>query len=289
MSAAERGLVLRLDFEGPLDWEAMLAYFRARAIPGVEHAAETSYRRTVVIDGDPGVLELTGGGADHLLLGADLPHWEGLTQVVQRVRRVFSLDAPIDQATNHLLKDPVIGPLLRARPGLRVPGTWDPFETGVRAIIGQQVSVAGANTLIGRLVQRLGKAVPGVHALGLSHTFPPPCVLANEDLSGLGLPRARAEAIRGFARAVESGDIQLDRSVPLARLVDSITSIRGLGPWTAHYIALRIGERDAFPAGDLGLRRALRITGPDVSSRLEALAAAWSPWRATAAIQLWHA
>jgi AraC family transcriptional regulator of adaptative response / DNA-3-methyladenine glycosylase II len=286
---ADGGLVLRLAFTGPLDWETMLAYFRARAIPGVEHVSNTAYRRTIVVDGNPGVLELTRAAADKLLLRAHLPHWEGLIHIVQRARRIFSLDAPVVEAATHLSHDPLIGPLITARPGLRVPGTWDPFETGVRAIVGQQVSVAGATTIIGRLVRRLGQPVPGLGALGLSHTFPPADELATAEIGGLGLPRARARAIQQFARAVKRGGVPLDRSVPLERLVDAITAAPGLGPWTAHYIALRLGERDAFPADDLGLRRALKRLKPQDTPSLVQLASHWSPWRATAATQLWHA
>ena len=286
---ADGGLLLRLAFSGPLDWETMLAYFRARAIPGVEHVTDTTYRRTIVVEGDPGVLELTHTDADQLLLRAHLPHWEGLIHVVQRARRIFSLDAPVDEASRHLCTDPLIGPLITARPGLRIPGTWDPFETGVRAIVGQQVSVAGATTIIGRLVQQLGQPVPGLDALGLSHVFPAADALAEVDLGRLGLPRQRATAIQQFAQAVERGDVPLDRSAPLEHLVKTITAIRGLGPWTAHYIALRLGERDAFPADDLGLRRALNTLKPNGTPSLDELASQWSPWRATAATQLWHA
>ena len=267
----------------------LLGYFRARAIPGVEHVTDAAYRRTVVVDGDPGVLELTRAGTDQLMLRAHLPHWEGLIHIVQRARRIFSLDAPIDGASDHLSHDPIIGPLIRARPGLRVPGSWDPFETAVRAIVGQQVSVAGASTITGRLVRRHGKRVPGLDALGLTHTFPPPHVLANTDLTNLGLPGARAAAIGQFADAVARGDVPLDRSAPLDRLVDAITAIPGLGPWTAHYIALRLGERDAFPADDLGLRRAVKNLMPEATPSLDELAVHWSPWSATAATHLWHA
>jgi len=286
---ADGGLLLRLAFTGPLAWEEMLTYLRARAIAGVEQVTDTGYRRTVVVDGDPGVLELTWGGADHLLLRAHLPHWEGLIHIVQRARRIFSLDAPVEAANQHLVSDQIVGRLIRARPGLRVPGAWDPFEVGVRAIIGQQVSVAAANTLIGRFVRQVGQPIAGLASLGLSHSFPSPEVLANADLSGLGLPRARVEAIRNFARCVERGEVRLDRSTGLDQLTAAITAIRGLGPWTAQYIALRLGERDAFPTDDLGLRRALQTLRRDRRPSLADLAANWSPWRATAAVQLWRA
>jgi AraC family transcriptional regulator, regulatory protein of adaptative response / DNA-3-methyladenine glycosylase II len=286
---ADGGLRLRLSYDGPLDWEALLAYFKARAIAGVEHVGEDCYRRTVVVDGDPGVLELERGGEDHLLLTAHLPHWQGLMHVVARARRIFALDSPAQQATQQLAGDPTIGALLQDRPGLRVPGTWDPFETGVRAIVGQQVSVAAANTLVARLVARTGTPVAGLAQLGLSHTFPSPSRLATADLSGLGLTGARADAVRAFARAVDRGEVALDASVSLQRLVDSIVAVRGLGPWTAHYIALRMGEPDAFPADDLGLRRALARIAPAPKRGLDELAEHWSPWCATAATHLWLA
>src|SRR5215218_2725680 len=199
---ADGGLRLRLPFRGPLDWEAMAAYFADRAVPGVEHVSGGTYRRTIVVGDDPGVLELWRGGDDHLVLRAHLPHWEELVHVVQRARRIASLDFELDEPASHLARDPTIGPLLENRPGLRPPGTWDPFETGVRAIIGQQVTLAGANTIAGRLVRRLGTPVPGLEQLGLSHTFPAPATLATADLGGLGLTTSRAAAIRAFARAV---------------------------------------------------------------------------------------
>src|SRR5438270_5240745 len=133
---ADGGLTLRLPFQPPLDWDAMLGYFAARAIPGVEHVEGRTYRRTIVVEGDPGVLEIWPGGPDHLLLRAHLPHWEGLIHVVQRARRIFNLDADIESAGRHLSTDPVLGRLVRTRPGLRMPCAWDPYESGVRAIIG---------------------------------------------------------------------------------------------------------------------------------------------------------
>jgi AraC family transcriptional regulator, regulatory protein of adaptative response / DNA-3-methyladenine glycosylase II len=286
---ADGGLLLRLPFHGPLDWDALCAYFGDRAIRGVEHVSGTTYRRTVVIGGDPGVLELFPGGEDHLLLRAHLPHWGELMHVVERARRVASLDLALDEPSRQLAGCPTIAPLLRVRPGLRPPGTWDPFESGVRTIIGQRVSVANANGVAGRLVERLGEAVPGLQSLGLTHTFPPPSTLASASLDGVGLTPTQADAIRSFARAVLDDAIPLDRSVSLERLIESITAIDGLGPWTAHYLALRLGEPDAFPAGDLGPRRTLRgrrgrsaVSNGEVADR-------WRPWRALAATHLWVA
>ena len=283
---ADGGLPLRLVYHGPLDWTALIEYLGARAIPGVEQVSDQTYRRTIVVDGDPGVIELRPGGREVIVLVVHLPHWEELIHVVERARRIGGLNLDIAEAERHLARDDVIGPIVRAHSGVRVPGTWDPFETGVRAIIGQQISIAAANTISGRLVTRLGTAVPGLSKLGLTHTFPSAETVADADLGGLGLTPARADAVRAFARAVAEGDIRLDGSASLEELVASVTAIAGLGDWTANYIALRLGERDAFPANDLGLRRAL--AGYADGKPVE-LAERWRPWRALAATQLWSA
>jgi 3-methyladenine DNA glycosylase/8-oxoguanine DNA glycosylase len=209
--------------------------------------------------------------------------------VVQRARRIASLDFVLDEPASHLARDPTIGPLLEARPGLRPPGTWDPFETGVRAIIGQQVTLAHANTIAGRLVKRLGMRVPGLEPLGLTHTFPSATTLADADLGGLGLTPARARAIGLFAGAVAGDAVRLDRSIGLDRLIASITALDGLGPWTAQYLALRLGEPDACPTTDLGLRRTLPQHAPHAAAGLDDLAERWRPWRALAATHLWIA
>jgi AraC family transcriptional regulator, regulatory protein of adaptative response / DNA-3-methyladenine glycosylase II len=278
---ADGGLALRLPFEGPLDWDAMLAYFAARAIPGVECVSDGAYRRTITVDGDPGVLELRLGDEAELVLVAHLPHWEGMIHIVERTRRIFSLDASIDCAVRELVGAPVVGSLVAARPGVRVPGTWDAFEIGVRAIVGQQISVSAANTVIGRLVELFGTPVDGIDHLGLTHTFPSADVLAEADLGALPMPRSRADAIRAFAQFVANGKVMLDGSLGLDDFVRSLTSVPGLGPWTAQYIALRLGEPDAFPGSDLGLRRAVRGVA------LDSLAERWRPWRALAATHLW--
>jgi AraC family transcriptional regulator of adaptative response / DNA-3-methyladenine glycosylase II len=288
---ADGGLPLRLAFCGPLDWERMLGYFAARAIAGVEDVSGRVYRRTVEIDGDPGVIELSWGSSDHLILRAHLPHWEGLIHIAQRARGIFNLDAPIESAERLLDGDPILGPLLGNHPGVRVPGTWDPFETGVRAILGQQVSVVAANTVIARLVRRHGTPVPGLEQMRLTHLFPAPAKLARADLDGLGLTTARARAVGAFAQAVLDGRILLDGSLSTKELLAAIEVTPGLGPWSAQYIALRLGEPDAFPATDLGIRRALEsVTQEPVSGRqAQETAEPWRPYRAHGAIHLWLA
>ncbi len=289
---ADGGLELRLPFGTAPDWEATARYLAARAIPGVESVSGLTYRRTVVIDGDPGVIEIGPGGSDHLIGRVHLPHWDGLIHVVAGARRIAGIDAEVDDANAHLTRDPLIGPLVRRRPGLRIPGTWDPFETGVRAIVGQQVGVKAASTVTGRIAARFGTAVPGLGAWDLSHTFPTAEEIAGADLSGaelggIGLTATRAAAIRSFAAAVELDEVRLDRSIGLDSLVDSIVAVPGLGIWTAHYLALRLGERDAFPGTDLGLRRAYERLAPAASAGLVTASQRWRPWRAVAAIHLW--
>ena len=286
---ADGGLVLRLPFCGPLDWAATVTYLGARATPGVERVSDGVYRRTITVGGDPGVLELGPGDEDHLLLRVHLPHWEELLHLVNRARQIVNLDVDLDEPVRHLAADPVIGPLLRARPGVRPPGTFDPFETGVRAIIGQQVTVAAANTIMGRLVERLGIPVAGLQRLGLSHSFPQPDILATADLSGLGLTRVGQGAIRGFARAVVDGAVRLDRSVSLDRLVASISQLDGVGRRTAYYLAFRLGEPDAWPMHDLDLQRPLPSSAASSDGALAGLVERWRPWRALAAAHLWMA
>src|SRR5213078_2986929 len=176
-------------------------------------------------------------------------------------------------------------PLVARRPGLRVPGAWDAFELAVRAVLGQQVTVRGATTLTGRLVRTFGTPLDPPED-GLTHLFPRPAVLAP-----LGLPRARAATIRALAGGVARGELVLDASRGLEDAVARLAAVPGIGAWTAHYIAMRaLGEPDAFPAADLGLRRALgNGAGPLAPARVAERAEAWRPWRAFAAMLLWTA
>ena len=286
---ADGGLLLRLTFQGPLDWAAMLAHFAARAIPGIEHVSGQTYRRVVVIGDHPGVLELSPGGGDHLLLRAHLPHWDELVHVVQRARRIASLDVDLDEAARRLAEDATIGPLVRARPGVRPPGTWDPFETGVRAIIGRETTHVEANAIAGRLADCFGTSVPGLERLGLARTFPSATTLAVADLTSLGLTREHACAVRSFAQAVAQDAVRLDRSASLDALIGSITALDGLDSWTAHYVALRLGEPDACPTADLALRRALPRHARQLAAAFGDPAERWRPWRALATTHLWIA
>lgn len=284
---ADGGIALRLPFQSPFDWDAMLGYLRARSIAGVEHVSLDSYRRTVVIDGDPGVLDLSLGGPDHLVLHAHLPHWTGLIHVAQRARSIFNLDADAETATRELSADPLAGHLLRGRPGIRPPGTWDPFETGIQAIVGQQASLAGTTRIMRRIVERYGTPVPGLHAFGLTHTFPSPPALASADLRGLGLATSRISAIQAFAQAATNHAVTFSRGIQLDVLVNSITAIHGVTEEIAQYLAFRLGERDAFPRTPQLLAILSHATGQAVTpEQAQCLADRWRPWRAHVAVHL---
>jgi 3-methyladenine DNA glycosylase/8-oxoguanine DNA glycosylase len=242
------------------------------------------YRRTIVFGDAPGVIEVQDSDEHtHLLLRVHLSRFDGLVHVVQQVRRQFDLDADPATIDAHLARDPQLRPLVRRHRGLRVPGAHDPVELGVRAILGQQVTVAGATRLAGRLVDMYGTPVPGLDALGLTHTFPSAALLGDAPLEQIGLTAARARAVREFAAA--SPKLRFDGGMPLDELIEALVGLPGIGPWTAHYIAMRAaGERDAFPEGDLGLRKALRTP---TAAELGEASQRWRPWRAYAAMQLW--
>ncbi|HEX5097150.1 MAG TPA: AlkA N-terminal domain-containing protein [Acidimicrobiia bacterium] len=283
---ADGGLELRLPYRAPLAWDTMIRYLAPRAIPGVEAVDVDAgvYRRTIVFGDAPGVIEVRDSDErTHVLLRVHLSRFDGLVHLVQQVRRQFDLDADPEAIDAFLARDPKLRPLVRRHRGLRVPGAYDPVELGARAILGQQVTVAGATRLAGRVVEAHGTPVPGLEALGLTHTFPSAAVLGDAPLERLGLTAARARAVREFAAA--SPKLRFDGGMPLAELVGVLVDLPGIGAWTAHYIAMRAaGERDAFPAGDLGLRKAL--DAPSAHAVGEA-SNRWRPWRAYAAMQLW--
>ncbi|WP_407354365.1 AlkA N-terminal domain-containing protein [Luteimonas sp. R10] len=292
-------LTLRLHYRPPYDFAAMLDFLRGRALPGVEVVDAGSYTRVFGPADAPGWLRVsawpgtaTGAERGHALkleLHGGQP--AALLEIVNRLRRMFDLDADPHTIAAALGSDARLRPLLRKRPGLRIPSGWDGFEIAVRAVIGQQVSVAAARTLTARLAQRLGNPLPGAFAArGLLHLFPLPEALAEADPGSLGLTRARTETVRGIARALLDGRVDFRPESTLEEFVERWTALPGIGPWTAHYIALRaLGHPDAFPAEDLVLQRALPGDGSRLGAKaLRAHAEAWRPWRGYAVIQLWR-
>jgi AraC family transcriptional regulator, regulatory protein of adaptative response / DNA-3-methyladenine glycosylase II len=285
---ADGGLALRVPFRPPLAWDAMLGVLRARAIPGVEQVSAVSYRRTVLIDDHPGVIELAPEGPENLVLRAHLPHWAGLIHVVRRARRIFSLDADAERADHDLGRDPVIGRLVGARPGMRPPGAWDPFEAGVGVIVAEHAGPADTAMIMRRITERHGREVPGLRPLGLTHVFPAPRDLGAADLAGLGLPAAGVTAIRGLAQAVADRTVDLDQASGLPALAESLTAIPGVTAATAQGLAMRLGEADAFPPESPALVQALSVVAghPVPVAEAERIARRWRPWRAHAAIHV---
>lgn len=282
---------LRLPYRPPYDWAAIRAFLARRAIPGVETTdPAASYARTIRVAGRHGTLTVAPGAGflDVVLRGVEAGHADA---VAERLRRLFDCDADPGAVSTCLAVDPVLAPLVAARPGLRLPGAWDPFETGCRAILGQQVSVAAAIGLAGKLVAAFG--TPLAEPMdGLTHIFPAPADLVEADVAlALNMPRARGAAIRALAAAALADPDLFAPAESLEAAVLRFTAIRGIGPWTAQYIAMRaLKLPDALPVGDVGLLRALESgTGRPSPAALLARAEAWRPFRAYAAQHLWAA
>lgn len=284
-----QGLVeVHLGVRAPWDGRALLGFLAARAIPGVERVEGDEYRRTVELGTHTGWLSARvdperRATKIRLTLGL-IPR---LAEVVARLRALLDLDARPDLIDEHLRAEPALRRSVIAHPGLRVPGAFDGFEVAIRAILGQQVTVRGATTLSGRLVERFGEPLPEAPE-GLSHRFPRAEALAAtaaEQLAGIGLPGRRAQTIVTLSRAVVEGRVDLSASADPRATIAALCELPGIGPWTAHYIAMRaLKWPDAFPVGDLGIQKALRAATPRAA---EARAASWSPWRAYGVMHLW--
>lgn len=280
---------LRLSYRPPYDWRSIVEFLMQRAIAGVEDVTPDAYRRTIRVHGRPGLLAVTPKlDRHHLLLHVELSDYSGLMHVAEQARRMFDLGADPIAVAGRLGEDARLKTLVATRPGLRIPGAWDPFELAIRAVLGQQITVRGASTLAARLVTEFGDPVPFSDPV-LTHTFPTPATLAEADVGVIGLPQSRGETIRALARAVRDGEISLEFAADPQKTAAALCRIPGIGEWTAKYIAMRaFGEPDAYPADDLGLRKALSMNGKPVTRReAEALAEGWRPWRAYAAMHLW--
>jgi 3-methyladenine DNA glycosylase/8-oxoguanine DNA glycosylase len=244
-----------------------------------------TYRRSISLNGNHGYFEVSLDDANDTLIAKIQfgdPHV--LFFIVERIRSMFDLNADWSAIARGLRNDPVLRGRVEADPGVRVPGCWDGFELATRAILGQQITVKGATALAGRIAKTFGQ--PFCAGSGLSHIFPAPEVLADANLASIGLPRARAETIRTMARAVCDGQISFEGIVETNAFLTRLCEIPGIGKWTAQYVAMRaLGEPDAFPSGDLGLLRALKL---GTHRELEQRAEAWRPWRAYAAMYLWN-
>ncbi|HET6440441.1 MAG TPA: AlkA N-terminal domain-containing protein [Anaeromyxobacter sp.] len=280
---------IRVPYRPPLDWAALHDYLSARAVPGVERAEAGGYVRTTSTPEGPALVEVRPAATGQALeLRLTPPRPAALLDAATRVRCLFDLDADPEVIAAALGADPLLGRAVRARPGLRVPGGWDPFEVVVRAVVGQQVSVAAAARLAGRIAERCGEVVPAAGFAGLTRLFPAPAAIAATDPARLPLPRARAESLVALAAAVARGELALRAGAGLEETLSALRGRPGVGPWTEQYVAMRaLREPDAFPAGDLALRRALGAGVALAESEALARAEAWRPWRAYAAQHLW--
>jgi AraC family transcriptional regulator of adaptative response / DNA-3-methyladenine glycosylase II len=281
-------IVIKLGYRPPYDWEAVLRFLGPRAVPGVEAVNDGAYLRTANLDGRTGFIEITPAKRqDALRAVVSASFAPARVDLVVRLRRLFDLDADPATIAAHLARDRRLAKWVAARPGLRVPGSLIGFDTAARAILGQQVSVAAATTLAGRLARTLGEPIE-IRRPGLSHLAPSPEAIAGaseKDLTALGILRSRAATLRALAERVATRAISFEPGADPALVIERLLELPGIGPWTAHYVAMRaLGWPDAFPEGDLGILRALG----NVSAReARAMAERWRPWRAYAVMHLW--
>ena len=288
----------------PFDVRGLLEFFAVRALPGVEvvDVERLLYCRTIDLarmspgaaEGSPGLgvlrVEFGGSRLSAEIHGAASGRLESHLEedVERRLRRLFDVDANPGVIRSGLRRASELASGRESPAGVRIPGAWCRFETAVRAVLGQQISVAGARTLAGRLVAAAGRELPaGLREPGLERTFPGPGKVASLDLRTIGLPGSRARALGDLASEVAAGALRLDADPHEVRR--RLLDIKGIGPWTVEYIAMRaLGDRDAFPASDLGLRKAIDREQPPGAAELEAMAEAWRPMGAYAAILLWR-
>ena len=288
-SGGDDEVILKLAFRPPYDWTQVLDFLATRAVPGVERVDARGYARTLAMTSGHAVVCVRAVEGEHALeLRVRGAAPVALFQVADAARRVFDLAADPARIALAFRRDALLAPLVKRRPGLRIPGMWDPFECAVRAVLGQQVSVAAGRTLAARLVARIGRAIAGGED-GLTHLFPTPAAMAVASLDGLGITGARVRALQALAEAVTRGTV--DFGAPTEEVAAALVALPGVGPWTASYVALRaLGEPDAFPVGDLVLRRMASPNGALLAPRaLEERAERWRPWRGYATLHLWRA
>jgi AraC family transcriptional regulator of adaptative response / DNA-3-methyladenine glycosylase II len=274
-------LAVRLPFAA----SDLLRFLAARAVRGIEGCTATTYSRTLRLPHGHGLVELEPGPAQ-VLCRLQLSDLRDLAAAVERCRRLLDLDADPIAIDRDLATDCLLAPLVAKRPGLRVPGHVDGFEAAIRAVVGQQISVAGARAVIGRLVDSYGERIADEG--DLTYLFPSPEALAAADPLQLPMPRSRATALVRLAAAVAAGDVVLDRSASRASVRESLLKLKGIGPWTADYISLRaLGDPDVFLPTDLGVKQGLTALG--AAGDPDEIAAAWRPWRSYALLHIWTA
>lgn len=282
--------VLKLSYRPPYDWEALLAFLEARLVEGIEMVENGVYYRTLRIEDCHGWVAVSHE-ADNNQISMDisLESVEYLMASVNRLRCLFNLDTDPQVINSVFRSDELLGPLIEKSPGMRMPGAWSPFEYSIRAILGQQVSVSAATTIAGRIAEKYGTAPSIDTPAGLTRIFPFIEELAEADFDGLGLTKRRRATLMALVKAVAEKRVSMDPGQDLDNFVRDMTAIPGIGPWTAHYTAMRgFAHPDAFPESDLGILKALEKNGVRPKpAEAGKIAEKWRPWRAYAAFLLW--
>jgi AraC family transcriptional regulator, regulatory protein of adaptative response / DNA-3-methyladenine glycosylase II len=278
---------LRLAYRRPADLDGVLGFLAARAVPGIEEVDGRSYRRSLVLPHGAGIAELTP--ADGFLRGTlRLADPRDLAAAVARCRRLFDLDADSAAVDEALATDPALAPLVAAEPGRRVPGAVDGDELAVRAVVGQQISVAAARSLAGRLVKTYGKPLDAPIG-GVTHVFPTAAALAAADPGALPMPARRQATLHALCARLADGRIRLDPGADRGEVEHELLAVPGIGPWTVGYLRMRaLSDPDVFMATDLGVRQGMARAGlPASSAAAAASAERWRPWRSYAQMHLW--
>ena len=282
-----------LRYRGPYHWGVMLDFFGNRAIDAVERCGALSYRRTFEAGGRTGIVSIAADPtSDSVEVHVRSDNPDAARGVDSRVRAMLDLDADMKDIESRLRAAPLPSPLAQQMAGVRVPGAWDPFELGVRAILGQQITVKAARTLAGRLCHRFGRRVErkGIDSEEPWRAFPTPDSLAEADIGVIGIPRRRAETVRAFARVVADQHIVFHADSDLDELERQLLALPGIGKWTVGYMRMRaFKDPDAFPQGDVALVKAANLLGiASDAAQLERASQRWRPWRAYVAVRLWH-
>ena len=283
-----RTRAFRLPFQAPFAADTLLSFLGARAVPSIEETRDGTYVRSVRQPSGAAVAAMSPR-SDHVIVRVSSEGSPDLDDLRERARRAFDLDADAATIDTTLAADPTMIPLVTRIPGIRVPGTFDGFELVVRAIYGQQVSVAGARTSLGRLVSAAGTPLERPSG-GITHLFPTAERVAEVPLEVFGMPRARAETIRRVALLVADGELDLSGEAPHEETLRRLGDVPGIGPWTLAYVSMRaLRDPDAFMAGDLGVRKGFEALGlASMQPAMLARAERWRPWRAYAVMHLWH-
>ena len=292
--SAENQVTILLPYKAPFDWPLMLSFFQTRKMSNIEEINTEHYFRTLALDDCRGWLKVSHHESKNALnLTVKLTDYSYLHQVIVRVRRMFDLDADMQIIHQHLIKHPKLAAVIEQFPGLRLPGCWDIFEFSIRAILGQQISVKGATTLAQRIAEKYGDDIANRELIGNdkpSKYFPSINALLNADYQDIGLTRSRITTLQTWVTYFQAQQSIFAKGLTIEELEIALTKLKGIGPWTVNYIAMRgLSDPDAFPSADLGIIKALTYDEIKPKNKaILALAESWRPWRAYAAIYLWQ-